>query len=134
MLYSNGRRRWATRRRQLLEVYINGVMDATESIRPTPHSNPSTSIKNKMKVFAVLASFAAACLAQNVVISAPPGNSTIFPGEWITVEVDKPVGGCFCRERCFADRRSCVGRFVAFTGGSLGPVYGPLPRHWLYQP
>ncbi|KIP06184.1 hypothetical protein PHLGIDRAFT_36040 [Phlebiopsis gigantea 11061_1 CR5-6] len=43
-----------------------------------------------MKVFAVLASLVAACLAQNVAISAPPGNSTIFPGEWITVEVDKP--------------------------------------------
>lgn len=44
-----------------------------------------------MKLFAVLGSLAAACYAQNVAIGSPLGNSTVYPGQYINVEVLKPV-------------------------------------------
>ncbi|EKM52099.1 uncharacterized protein PHACADRAFT_165414 [Phanerochaete carnosa HHB-10118-sp] len=43
-----------------------------------------------MKYFAVITALAATCLAQNIVINIPAANSTVSPGQWVTVEVDKP--------------------------------------------
>jgi len=43
-----------------------------------------------MKSVLFLASFAAACVAQSVSIGSPLPGTTIFPGEQLTVKVDKP--------------------------------------------
>ncbi|GJE93123.1 hypothetical protein PsYK624_092820 [Phanerochaete sordida] len=43
-----------------------------------------------MKYFAVLAALIATTLAQGISIATPAANSTVYPGQWITVEVDKP--------------------------------------------
>lgn len=51
-----------------------------------PSSNPST---RAMKYLAVLAACAATVLAQGINIAAPAPNSSVYPGQWITVEIDK---------------------------------------------
>ncbi|GJE93148.1 hypothetical protein PsYK624_093070 [Phanerochaete sordida] len=43
-----------------------------------------------MKYFAVVAALAASALAQTIAIASPAANSTVYPGQWLTVEVDKP--------------------------------------------
>ncbi|GJE93121.1 hypothetical protein PsYK624_092800 [Phanerochaete sordida] len=43
-----------------------------------------------MKYFAVLATLAASALAQSINIASPAANSTVYRGEWLMVEVDKP--------------------------------------------
>ncbi|EKM52095.1 uncharacterized protein PHACADRAFT_212686 [Phanerochaete carnosa HHB-10118-sp] len=43
-----------------------------------------------MNYFVVIAALAATCLAQSIDIGAPAANSTVSPGQSITVEVDKP--------------------------------------------
>lgn len=44
-----------------------------------------------MKYFATLAALATTALAQGVFIGAPAANSSVYPGQWITVEVEQPV-------------------------------------------
>ena len=44
-----------------------------------------------MKFFAVALALAASAAAQNIFVSVPAANSTVFPGQQLTVEVDKPV-------------------------------------------
>ncbi|GJE91612.1 hypothetical protein PsYK624_077620 [Phanerochaete sordida] len=44
-----------------------------------------------MKYTAVIAAFAATALAQGINIAAPAPNSSVFPGQFITVEVDRPT-------------------------------------------
>ncbi|GJE96144.1 hypothetical protein PsYK624_123370 [Phanerochaete sordida] len=44
-----------------------------------------------MKYFATLAALATTALAQGVFIGAPAANSSVYPGQWITVEVEQPI-------------------------------------------
>lgn len=44
-----------------------------------------------MKFFAVVVAFAASAIAQRVSIGAPSAGTSVAPGEYINVEVDKPV-------------------------------------------
>ncbi|EKM52118.1 uncharacterized protein PHACADRAFT_262599, partial [Phanerochaete carnosa HHB-10118-sp] len=43
-----------------------------------------------MKYFAVVAALAATCFAQNIAIGFPAANSTVSPGQSMTVQVNKP--------------------------------------------
>ncbi|GJE91550.1 hypothetical protein PsYK624_077000 [Phanerochaete sordida] len=44
-----------------------------------------------MKYFATLAALATTAFAQGVFIGAPAANSDVYPGQWITVEVEQPI-------------------------------------------
>ncbi|GJE91552.1 hypothetical protein PsYK624_077020 [Phanerochaete sordida] len=43
-----------------------------------------------MKYILALAAFAASALAQGISIASPASGSSVYPGQYITVEIDKP--------------------------------------------
>lgn len=80
-----------------------------------------------MKVFAVLASLAAACFAQNAFIGAPAANTTVIAGQNITVEMDKPVSAPFFCQDCDPPTLWPSGYPNGVTGGRSCPLDGSLP-------